>query len=828
MQGADSRLDSYTQKRRFEQNPEPPPGDSPRIGGRFCVQRHQASRLHYDLRLEVDGVLKSWAVPKGPSRTPGVKRLAVQTEDHPLEYLEFEGVIPEGHYGAGVMMVFDIGIWEPAKELTIEEALEQGELKFRLWGQKLQGGWTLVRSQSDQWLWLKSKDQWVEPQWDAESLLWSAVSGCSFEEIAQGKSEPQSIIETWPEQSEESPLPLELAPMLARVGEPFDHPDWLFEMKWDGVRALSFCEGQSTRIVSRKGHPLMGAFPEFTHLRARCRAQSFVLDGEIAVLNEQGEAEFARLSPRLHVSELASALRLARLHPAVYYVFDLLYLDGHDLRGVPLEQRLNLLEQILRPDSTVRRSQTQAEHGTALYALVEERGLEGLVAKHRRSTYAGGRSDQWLKLKPVHTTEAVVVGYTAPRGSRQGLGSLVLARYEGGQLRYIGRVGSGLTNESARDIKQRLDARPRQTSVLEEPVQAEEALTWCEPHLVVEVEYGQILEDGKLRFPVFVQIRHDLTPAECGDGPEDSGPPLQTSDGRLVKISNPNKVLFPAAGYTKMDLVSYYQTVSRHLLGHLKDRPLSLRRFPDGIEGEAWFQKHPKRGFPEWLETLRIDDGFVILCQNSATLLYLSNLACIELHTTISRVSSLESPDGIIFDLDPQPEATFDEVITVAGVLKQILDEISWQSYLKTSGSKGLHIFVPLRAGYTFEQTRLLASIVSDLLAQTVPDLVTLSRNPNRREKHLVYIDTPQNHTKATMASPYSVRALPGAPVSTPLSWDELTPGLALADFNIATIPARLDLVGDLWVSSPDESQDLESAVPILESLLARGKGESS
>lgn len=812
-------LEEYQRKRRFDETPEPVGGATGKPGQRrFCLQRHDARRLHYDLRLEIGGTLKSWALPKGPSLAALDKRLAVPTEDHPLKYLEWEGVIPEKQYGAGVMMVFDIGDWDPLQEGDPLALLEAGELKFRLCGQKVQGEWTLVRTKPDAWLLIKKDDPWTNPDWDPETLLWSAVSGRTPHEIARGEPAPAPRSGPWPHGSVKAAMPLEIEPMLAEPGKPFDDPEWLFELKWDGIRAIAFCDEQSTRIVGRRGRALGGSFPELRHLRAHLAARSFIVDGELVVLDEEGKPDFARVLSRMKAPGSRALARSARTDKAVYYVFDLLYLDGHDLRGVAFEKRRALLQEVLRPDPWVRLSETVEGVGRALFALSLERGLEGLMAKRRTGTYEAGRSGHWLKLKARHTSDVVVIGYT-PSNANAPFGALHIARWIDEQLVSVGKVGSGFGASDHAEIFALLKPRRVQQPAALGLEKYKEPATWVEPETVIEIEFQDQTRDGIFRHSSYIRRRDDLVPRDCSDHPSPLGALVMEADGHALTISNPQKVLFPKAGYRKIDLVEYYDRIAPIILPHLRDRPLSVRRFPDGVEGPDFFQKHPGLGTPEWVTVLKRPGGDIMLAQDRATLLHLANLACIELHITLSRVEQLETPDGFLLDFDPQ-EAPFSVVKALARSTRKILAELGWKASLKTSGSRGVHIFVPLAPGYTFEHSRMAASVLAEILLSWHPHQVTLERAPARRPRHTVYIDTPQNRGGSTMACAYSVRATAAGTWSAPLQWDELDTDIEPADFTLSDAVSRVAAVGDLWSTRPDDTHILQEALPKLEEML--------
>jgi bifunctional non-homologous end joining protein LigD len=817
-------LDEYFHKRRLSQTPEPR-GSTSRVPGRrrFSFQRHDARRLHYDLRLEVGETLKSWAVPKGPSLTPGERKLAVRTEDHPLAYLDWEGVIPEGQYGAGVMMVYDIGHWEPVESQDPEASLQAGELKLRLWGQKVQGEWTLVRTQDNSWLFLKKDDAWADPEWDPEEHLWSAVSGRTPAEIADQRRAPTPRTKDWPKGAVKGPLPLEVEPARPRPGQPFDDDDWLFELAWDGVRALAFCQEQSLRLVGRQGDSLGGSFPEFRWLRSHLAAESFLLDGVLVVLDQEGKPAPARLRARLQAASLRAFREAARNDRAVYYVFDLLYLDGHDLRGCPLEKRRELLEQVLRPDPWVRLSETVRGMGVALFELARQQGVEALVAKRRDSLYASTAKDiataGWRKLQVRHSQTGVVVGYRQGRRENE-LSMLQLARYnDQHELFALVELECGWDLETAHQLLLQLGSLQTSEKLAVQGLgRPGKAFRWVRPELVVEFDYQEQDRQGALREARFVRSRPDLSAQDCADRPPRPKEAFLEVDGHSLTLTNPGKVLFPS-GFSKRDLVEYYDEIAGLMLPHLRDRPLSLRRYPDGIEGEDFFQKHPGAGTPDWIATMPYGRGVSVLARNRATLVYLANLACVELHVTLARAPNMETPDGFLLDFDPQG-APFSAVKLLAASAGEILQQLGWKGWVKTSGGRGLHVFIPLASDYDFEQSRMAAGVFAEILRARHPEQVTLERVPAKRPRNTVYIDAPQNRKAATMASVYSVRANPEARVSMPLRWEELGSDVDPRDFTLANGLSRAAEVSQLWSMLPLEEQRLEDALPRLEVLL--------
>ncbi|MBI3927882.1 MAG: DNA ligase D [Armatimonadetes bacterium] len=842
-------LDEYRSKRAFDQTPEPAPRQPAHpVGGmRFCIQRHRARRLHYDLRLEHSGLLKSWALPRGPSLNPADKRMAVETEDHPLEYLRFEGIIPQGHYGAGSMLVWDLGRFEILDDGDFASQHRLGDLKLRFYGRKVRGDFALVRTRSRElsgrpsWLLIKKKDAHSRADWDPETLDWSVLTGRSQEQLEAGVSGRPPCAG-----AVAAPMPDFIHPMLAQPGEAFSHPDWLFEMKWDGFRALAFGEEDRLRLISRRGNSLLRQFPELGNLPAQVAAASFVIDGEIVVLDERGVPDLQRLQPRMHAGTAGTVLRLARESPAVFYVFDLLYLNGFDVRGLALEERRRLLADVLLPDGVVRLSEAVDTEGEALFSLVKERQLEGVVAKHRRSPYRSGRCPHWIKIKTVQTQDCVVAGFTiSPNPARSYFASLVLGLYQDGELVYVGNVGSGFSQKLLAEVYRELEplvipACPFKTvPALTDPAR------WLRPELVCEVKFGSITREGILRYAVFQRIRRDKAALECCRDQDEPAPPpeeraavgggqeqLLTIQGRNLKLTNLDKVLFPQDGYTKGDLIRYYDQVAELILPHLADRPLSLRRYPNGIDRKFFFQKRVKSGFPAWVPTYPLENSEgeivdTILCSDRATLLYLANLGCIDQNPWLSRVGSLEQPDFMLLDLDPEG-CSFSRVVEAALALRQLLDEIGLKSYPKTSGSRGIHIYVPVAPGYSYEQTRTLCQILARAAGSRHPGLFTLPRAPGRRGEDKVYIDCPQNREGATIASPYSVRAAAGAPVSTPLHWGELEEGVDFRSFTLRTAPRRFLKVGDMMAEALIDRQRLEEPVARLEELLAQDSLKTS
>src|SRR5216117_2966821 len=813
--GADP-LTAYRAKRSLDRTPEPgaravPP--APAAGGLFVVHMHAARRLHWDLRLEMDGVLRSWAVPKGPSPNRADKRLAVHVEDHPLEYGDFEGIIPEGNYGAGAVIVWDRGRWVPLEDP--HEGMKQGKLLFELHGYKLKGKWTLVKLKKGEkeWLLIKEKDGYAAT--DGALPPESVLSGLTVEELKAGKDRAAPL------EKELSRLKAprravaveEAEPMLAETREqPFSKPGWLFELKLDGYRVRAARQAGEARLVTRNGHDIAPAFPEIARALAALPYDGLIVDGELVVPDEVGRPSFQRLQNRAKVSRSLDVRRGAVESPAVLYVFDLLAFGGYDLRPLPLERRKALLEQIVPRVGPIKYLSHFEKDGEALYEQVVKMGLEGIVAKKAGSPYRAGRSPNWLKIRADRADDFVVVGFTRPKGSRSGFGALDLGAHQDGKLVYGGRAGSGFTAAQLKEVSAVLERGVRPTPAFAGPVPGDPGHTWVEPTLVVEVRYKEWTDEGLLRQPVFLRFRDDKPPTEiakrdAGSEIRDAEPPVALTHpaSRIshpeVKFSNLDKVFWPEAGYTKGDLIEYYRPVSQWMLPYLADRPLVLTRFPDGITGKSFFQKDAPEYAQAFVRTVTIWsedsqrelDYFV--CDNESSLLYIANMAAILLHVWSSRVESLEAPDWCILDLDPK-DAPFRDVITVAKAVRALCDDIGLPTGIKTSGSTGLHVLIPLGRQVTYEQSRTLGGLLARVIAAELPEIATVTRQVQKRGGK-VYLDYVQNGHGRLLVAPYSVRPLPGAPVSMPLKWSEVTPKLDIKKFTIKTAPARMKKLGE-------------------------------
>ncbi len=831
-------LADYRSKRKFEKTPEPAPAPvRDKSGNGFVVQQHDATRLHWDFRLEIEGVLVSWAVPKGPSLNPADKRLAVQTEDHPLDYARFEGVIPKGNYGAGPVQVWDSGTYEMEGGLAAPEQLARGELKFTLHGRKLHGSFALIhtgkRSQDPKdrknWLLIKHADQYADASWDIEKLDWSVFTGRSVKEIEDGLSGHAAAAADLPG-ARKAPMPAEIEPNLATLTEkPFSNPEWIFELKWDGMRVLSWVRHGKVELRARTGRVVTSQFPELAALPARIAAAEALLDGEVVVLDDEGRPDFSRLQRRMGVERPAAAL-LAEA-PVVYYVFDSLYADGYDLRAVPLIERKDFLRRNLFVEDPVRYSSHVVGDGEALYKLARERGLEGIVGKQARSAYHAGRGSQWIKLKTTSEVDAVVGGFTAPRGGREHFGALLAGLYEGPRLRFIGGVGSGFDQGTQDEVVRQLQPLTTDDMPFAERPATREKATWVKPKLVARVRFAGWTAESHLRAPVFLGLRPDIDPKESSFTAETPKTPRSLADeiaagktddltlhveGRKLRLTHLKKVFFPDAGLTKRDLLAYYARVADLILPFLRQRPLVLRRLPDGVTGGLFYQKEAGK-MPDWIETVAIpSEGKKIryvVCNDVATLLWLTHLGCIDHDPWASRIDDLERPDYVFIDLDPSAGTPFASVVDVAREVCAVLAQAGMKFYVKTSGASGIHVFVPLERVYSFDQAAMFGQVVSRMAATRIPSKSTFERTVAKRPAGSVLLDYAQLAYSRPLASVYSVRPEPQATVSAPVTPQELKDALTPARFTLKNMPERLQKAGDLWADFWQSRQRIEPAL---------------
>ena len=829
------RLQKYRDKRSAERTPEPFGGTAAAGGQIFVVQKHAARRLHYDFRLEWNGVLLSWAVPNGPSRNPADKQLAVHVEDHPIEYAQFEGVIPKDNYGAGAVIVWDHGTFTFLEDP--DAGLEKGKLLFELRGQKLKGRWTLVKIKKaeKEWLLIKERDGFVNENghdFPEDSVL----SGLTLEQLAAGESRAGEITRELVQLK--APVTRVMAEtvelMLAEAHDkPFSREGWIFELKYDGYRLLVSKRGGAVRLLSRNGNDATETFPEIAHAAEALPYDDFIFDGEVAVLDDDGRPNFQRLQQRGRYLRRIDARVAALNHPATFFAFDFLSFGEYDLRPLPLHERKRLLKQALPSASILRFAEHIDVRGEEFFRAAEAMGLEGIVAKNAACKYRGGRSRDWLKLRIDQTDDFVVVGYTAPRGGRSAFGALHLGIYYGAELHYVGSVGTGFSDKQLTDIKALLDAIiVKKRAFLGEP--EGKGHTWVKPQYVCEVRYKQLTDDHLLRHPVFVRWRDDKDPADClwEDEGEDEGDPADAGDSSsssssslpVVQFTNLDKVFFPEHGYTKGDLIEYYRSVAEWLLPYLRNRPVTLTRFPDGIHGKSFFQKDAPDWTPEWVHTAKMwseeaqREVRQFICDDEATLLYLANSGTIPLHIYSARLNALGSPDWCSLDLDPK-DAPFSAVIEVALAARELCEEIRLPSFVKTSGSSGLHVLVPLGRQCTHDQAKLIGELLARAIVQRRPNIATIERVVSKRAGK-VYVDFLQNGYGKLLVSPFCVRPLPGAPVSMPIDWSEVATGLEPTQYTIRNAPERLQERGDPLCAVLDLRPDLVSMLSRLQELL--------
>jgi bifunctional non-homologous end joining protein LigD len=901
-------LRDYREKRNFERTPEPHArhpsyGEGPLT---FVVQKHAARQLHYDFRLEAGGVLKSWAVSKGPSYDPHVRRLAVMVEDHPLDYSGFEGIIPRGEYGAGQVIVWDRGTYSPDEngelsfddraraEERMREGLATGKLSMHLRGTKLKGSWTLVRMHrgDKNWLLIKHKDEYSDPQRDVLAEEASVVSGLTIDDLKSGHLPPDAkTVRADPGQTAgavKAAMPRKASPMLASLATaPFSDERWLFEPKLDGFRTLAFLNRSKVRLQSRRGLDVTDHCPALAESLQSQPVSQAILDGEVIAIDSKGRLCFQCLQGYLKSISRLKADQIEEPSAVIYYVFDILYLDGCDLTGVPLKRRKELLEGMLATNERVRPVEHFAADGETVYRAAVENGLEGVIAKRLDSLYeAGKRSASWLKIKKLNSDEFVVGGFTHGKGGRAKTFGALLLGYQNSKnkLLYAGNVGSGFDDETLSGLRKRLDRlKVRQSPFAAKP-ELPTAVTWVKPEMVVEVRFAEWTREGRLRAPVFLRVREDkpatsVQPARVIETPQKSrtasteragtlkevlerlaDPKAKFTvrvEGQKLSLTNLDKELWPktdkSRALTKRDLITYLARVSPWLLPHLKDRPLSLSRYPDGIYGEHFFQKHYEP-VPAFVETVLLASHDTparkyIICNNLATLLWLGQIADIELHTWFSRVTPGPDmkvnhgkeaeyyagyPDFIVFDVDPyiysgkekagaEPElnpAAFRRTCEIALKLKETLDSLSFPSFVKASGRTGLHIYLPILRRLDFHATHAAAETISRFLNQQHPKETTVDWSVEKRAGK-IFLDYNQNVRGKTLASLYSPRPSPEATVSVPLRWDELDKAYP-TDFTILTVPDRLAEVGDLWAGILNAKMDLEKALtkasPVIES----------
>ena len=771
------KLAEYKKKRDPKQTPEPFGGKKRGKEPIFVVQRHDARRLHYDFRLERNGALASWAVPKGVPLEPGQQHLAVHVEDHPLEYATFEGEIPKGQYGAGSVEIWDNGTYE------LLEEKKDGGLTVRLHGKRLEGTYALVPAKLSgdpkNWLILRKKDESAPAS--RKPRKYAAMSATLSDKVPRGD-------------------------------------DWLYEIKWDGYRIVATVTGGEPELRTRRDQDYTQRFEAVAkELVKALKTPDCVVDGEVCALDEDGRPSFSAMQQGKPGT------------PIVYYVFDVLEVEGEPMIELPLEERRKRLEKLLDKRNWTVKFSESFDDGEALLRAAEKQRLEGIMAKRLGSRYfPGRRSREWLKIKGHGRQEFVIAGYTRGQGRRAGtLGSLVLATYQGGDLVYVGNVGTGFNDREIDRLLKKLKPLVRDTPAFREvpkmPRIRKGDVIWVEPKLVAEVEFVEWTHDGRLRAPAYKGLREDKEATEVR---REQPMPTEIRKGkRVLKLSNLEKPFWPEEGITKGDLISYYQRVAPVLVPHLKDRPFTMKRYPDGWRGKFFFQKDAPKGIPEWVPTesivvttrdkprqrRRIDAPIV---NDELALLWMANMGCIDLNTWYSRIDKPDRPDWVLFDLDPSPDVGFAETIEVALLVKQALDALELESLVKTSGSEGIHVLVPIARRHTYADTREFSAIIANALARTHRGLVTTEWTKAKRRG--VLIDSNQNGEGKTIASVYSVRPKAGAPVSTPLRWNEVKEGLDPAAFTMEAVLDRVKKHGDLFEGVLRGKQSLARALKAL------------
>lgn len=802
-------LKEYRKKRSFKDTPEPKDVLDKSNHYRFVVQRHRASHLHYDLRLEMDGVLKSWAVPKGPSMNPNDKRLAVHTEDHPVAYLTFEGVIPKGNYGAGKMTIWDDGQYENLYEQnSLSSDYEDGKLKIIFHGNKLKGIFTLVRSSSmnkkEQWLLIKHQDEFATKlHYDAEDYTLEAYSN------EQPKSTKKLNLKSL------------VKPMLASPGTTiFNDKNWIYELKYDGYRALANINDGTVELYTRNGISLNEKF-NYVHNELATIDHTAILDGEIVVLDAEGLPQFNALQN--YNPETTKGLLM-------YYVFDLLHLNGHDTLELPLTDRKHLLKELIPEGASHLQYCDHVEAmGITVYNQAVEMGMEGVIAKKADSTYDMNlRSPNWLKFKKIENTETIICGYTVSEKKSRKFASLILGMVADGQLTYVGTCGSGFSEKQITELYHKFEVLKTDTPVFEirKHLKGREAV-WLIPKLICEVKFSEWTPSKVMRHPVFLRLREDKNvefdqkqvPSE-GVSIQKKKPDSEFTlevDAISLPISNPDKMYWPESGYTKYDMLDYYINMADLILPYLVDRPESLHRHPNGIHGESFYQKDHEQ-LPNWIETHIIHskssekDINYLLCQNQATLLYMNNLGCIELHPWHSTIYQLDRPDYAIIDLDPSEENTFEQVIETALVVKDVLTQAGIEGFCKTSGASGLHIYLPMGGNYTYEEARDFTKLLCYLIQERLPKLTTMERALKKRGPK-IYLDYLQNRKGQTIVAPYSLRPQPHAPVSMPLLWAEVKSGLKITDYTLKNVPKLMAKRKDPFKAVLGEGIEMDKAI---------------
>jgi len=833
-------LEEYNRRRDFAATPEP--SGTPRRTGRakaralqFCVQKHDATRLHYDFRLELDGTLKSWAIPKGPSLDPKVRRLAVHVEDHPLDYASFEGRIPDGHYGAGEVIVWDRGIWIPQGDAA--EAYRKGKLKFELQGEKLAGVWNLVRTHmqgdKEQWFLIKSNDEQARPQSEydivaeqpdsvlSERTLIPRRRGAAKPAAAPtskgtGRRKGKQAARALPEGAVPAELPASFKPQLATLVESVPEGDWRYEIKFDGYRLLARIEGERVQLFTRNGHDWTAKMPRQAEALAGLGLDSAWLDGEVVVLGEEGAPDFQALQ---------NAFEAGRSGSILYYLFDAPYLDGHDLRQVPVEERRALLARLLeRSDSELLRfSADFSEQPESILESACQMRLEGLIGKRAGSSYVSRRSNSWVKIKCKNRQEFIIVGYTEPKGARSGFGALLLGLHDDdGKLQYAGKVGTGFNQATLKSLHAKMRPLETERSPLAKapPAADVRGAHWLEPRLMCEVAYAEMTRQGVVRHSVFHGLRSDKPAKAITREVARTAPARQgTSDALAatrVRISNPERVIDPAIGATKLELARFYAEVAPWALPHLQRRPLALVRAPEGIDGELFFQKHAdKLSIPHITQldpSLYPEHAPLLVIESAKALVGAAQMGTVELHTWNAKAPALDHPDRFVLDLDPDPALPWKRMLEATQLTQTLLDEIGLESYLKTSGGKGMHILVPLRPVHGWAEVKAFSQAVARYLAKLLPQHFSAVSGPKNRIGK-IFIDYLRNSQGASTVAAFSVRAREGLPVSVPIAREELPELRGANVWTVRNLLPRLEELGreDPWEGFWNSEQQISA-----------------
>lgn len=848
-------LKEYEKKRDFKKTPEPTGGKGTGKKLTFVVQRHHASHLHYDFRLELDGVLKSWAVPKGPSMNPDDKRLAMMVEDHPYDYRTFEGIIPQGEYGGGVVIVWDEGTYESLAESraddvkALHQGLHSGNLKFRLNGNILKGEFALVKLHTDEksWLLIKHRDEFaVDTPYNSEDFVADNIKellnnkSAKVSKLPKHKSAKEIAPKSTPKEKGSKTQPDDTpvdngagddaddstsrsnkayTPMMAKLeSKLFEADDWLYERKLDGYRAIGYT-GKKAKLISRNGIDFGNKYEQVLEDLKEISTDA-ILDGELVLEDDKGNSRFQDIQ---NYASTKSKLHLK------YYVFDLLKLNGHDLRNLELIKRKELLQAFvaqLPKDTSIFYNGHEQGKGKKLMEQAKKEAWEGIIGKDSHSTYESGRrSDRWLKFKLQNSQEAIICGFSEPQGGRHHLGSLILGMNEGDHIRYIGNCGTGFNDTTLRDVYEKLKPLITDEKPFKEKPHQRTKITWVKPQLICEVYYSEWTGDKHLRHPVFKGLREDKDVKNVVmETPEKQLADEETlTYGEIkFKASHLNKVFWKQEGITKGELIHYYRDMSSYILPFLKDKPLSMRRQPNGIDDPGFFQKDVGDAhLPSWIQTKPLysesnkkDINFII-ANDEATLLYVVNLGSIEINPWLSSYQTPDNPDFVVIDIDPH-DVPFSQTIEAALVTKAVFDEMGLDVYIKTSGSKGLHIYCYLGAQYDYDFVKMFAEYVAHLVHSQLPSTTSIERSPAKRPNK-IYIDFLQNRRGQTIAAPYSVRPKPGATVSTPIYWDEVNKNLKLSDYTMDTVRERVKSIEDPWKNLKSKKADLKKALQKLQ-----------